>query len=411
MAQQPQRPAIEAPEEQEKKKLPRTLGQRTFDKFIYGGVINTLVFGTSVVATFLSRDGHQFAKGLKNQEGLLAKFCRAMEDRSQKLENVLVDNNIMGKPAAENFRMVFWSFLDGSIFAILAKPLEDQRENIARWIDTKFSKEPINEESYKQEPKQTWKSVLGGRIATFSIVFPTYLLLNNVFLKRKAPMLGELSTEAAAFKDNPGAILDKAKNTASTWLGDSQNYNRTATINVSKRTPKVNGEPQPPVFGAEASELVNLNDSLFARPGKWVGEKLEKNSWMQRNFPKLTNPDSSVSLGRLFEVGFFEAFYTSVCTVGLFFGSRLFATKLNKYEASKAAPASLPAEASSLPKEDAPAVITQAETIAPQQKELSPDLSRSDVGASPSDAKPRTRIHEVSSAERQSSFEPQLVGA
>jgi hypothetical protein len=411
MVEQPQSPAIDAPEEQEKKKLPRTLGQRTFDKFIYGGVINTLVFGTSVVATFLSRDGHKFARGLKNQEGLVAKFCRAMEDRSQALENVLVDNKIMGKPAAENFRMVFWSFLDGSIFAILAKPLEDQRNNIARWIDTKFSKEPVNEESYKQEPKQGWLSVAGGRIATFSIVFPTYLLLNNVFLKHKAPMLGELSAEAEALKQNPGAVLDKAKNTASAWLGDPQNYNRTVAINALKRTPKIKGEPQPPVFGAEASELVNLNDSLFARPGKWVGEKLEKNSWMQRHFPKLTNPDSSVSLGRLFEVGFFEAFYTSVCTAGLYFGSRLFATKLNKNEDVKTAPASLPTEVASPRKEEASAAITQAETFVPEQKEPSPVMARTDVEASPTDAKPRTRIHEVMSAERQASLEPQLAGA
>lgn len=72
----------------------------------------------------------------------------------------------------------------------------------------------------------------------------------------------------------------------------------------------------------------SLNELLFAHPGKKVGEWAMK-SWpgLQRRFPKTNLPG-------LAEVMFLEAFYTSLCTAGLYLSSRFLAKLSNKLHSS-----------------------------------------------------------------------------
>ena len=75
--------------------------------------------------------------------------------------------------------MVFWSFADGTLLTPFVKLLEDRREGMARWVDSHFGDKQPDELVYKTEPKQTWKSVISGRLASLSIVLPTAIALNQ----------------------------------------------------------------------------------------------------------------------------------------------------------------------------------------------------------------------------------------
>jgi hypothetical protein len=68
----------------------------------------------------------------------------------------------------------------------------------------------------------------------------------------------------------------------------------------------------------------SLNEMLFAQPGKKIGEGLMK-VWpsLQKRFPTL-------NIAGLMEVCALEAFYTSLCTAGLYISSRFLASRNGK---------------------------------------------------------------------------------
>ncbi|MEJ0009415.1 MAG: hypothetical protein WDN72_02135 [Alphaproteobacteria bacterium] len=135
-------------------------------------------------------------------------------------------------------KMVFFSFADGSLVAPFVKLFEDKRETIARRIDDKLGSTPADLSAYEAEPKQSWGTVVAGRLVTVGVVVPT------------------------------AVALDKA----------------------------------------------GLNEKLFGRPGLRLGEWIARTP-LARSFGRLDVPG-------LFKVVFFEFFYTSVCTTGLYFLSR-----------------------------------------------------------------------------------------
>ncbi|MDX2084634.1 MAG: hypothetical protein SFZ03_04520 [Candidatus Melainabacteria bacterium] len=80
----------------------------------------------------------------------------------------------------------------------------------------------------------------------------------------------------------------------------------------------------------------SLNERLFSIPGFKMGQWLEaKVPQLQRTFPRLYLPG-------LCKIGVFEAFYTSVCTAGLYLTSRLFASLAEPTRQSTNASASSP---------------------------------------------------------------------
>lgn len=76
---------------------------------------------------------------------------------------------------------------------------------------------------------------------------------------------------------------------------------------------------------AVALEKTGFNDKLFHAPGKAIGERLKGNVKVQEFFGKY-------DVGELAKISIFEAFYTSVCTAGLYFSSRAVARHLNDRE-------------------------------------------------------------------------------
>jgi hypothetical protein len=78
-------------------------------------------------------------------------------------------------------------------------------------------------------------------------------------------------------------------------------------------------------WGGETS----FNDRMFNQPGKHLGQ------WIEKSLPALRKAIPVRDLPTLMEVSVFEAFYTTVCTAGLYFASRLLASRWNQRSADK----------------------------------------------------------------------------
>lgn len=148
--------------------------------------------------------------------------------------------------------MVAWSFLDGSIMSMPVWAFERMRKSISHFFDKLMGTVPEDKSVYEEEPKRNWKHLLGARAATFSLVFPTAVILDKMKWNKKL------------FYDTGGAI------------GESKP--------IQKLFPKL-------------AQKTVVNDKGSSLP----------------------------FLKALGEISAFEAFYTSLCTFGLWLGAKIFA--------------------------------------------------------------------------------------
>lgn len=230
----------------------RTPGLKIFDLGLYPILTNFVVFAVSVAATYLTTHGNQ-------QGGKVGKW---FYERGNIFKREVMKLG-MDEKQADASKMITFSFLDGSIMAPFIKMFEDRREHIAKKIDTRLGTLPEDDSAYDAEPKQSWGSVLGGRVVALSTVLPTAIVLGKVGTKDGQWIWNTV-------KDNPG-------------------FN-------------------------------SLNDHMFSNPGKALGEAIEKDPKIARYFGKTNIPVIS-------SVAIFEAFYTSLCTAALYFSSRHIAKK------------------------------------------------------------------------------------
>lgn len=267
----------------DEQKKPRTRGLWLFDAVLYN-LVNLVVFAVSVYATYLTTNGgNRIAKdgtilNANNKEGI------QYTDADGKLQHGWLGSVIhargnwlmnkfengffkMSHGQADMAKMVFFSFADGTLVAPLVKLLEDRREKIAYSLDKMMGTVPEDKSVYAAEPKQSWTSVIMGRLATVSIVVPTAVVLEKIGSKNGA------------------------------WKGEW-------THNLDKKNAHPEGK--------------NLNDLLFNDQGYKYGEKVAAKPNKAKYFGKLDIP-------YLFKTVYFEAFYTTVCTIGLYFSSRLIA--------------------------------------------------------------------------------------
>lgn len=228
---------------------PRTFGLRAFDAALYPGITNVGVFLTSVAATYLTNKG-----GLRGANGELVygRLGEFFQKRGDWLRDKLTQTG-MSHEAADTAKMVVFSFADGSLLAPVVKGFEDRREQIAHGIDRLVGTEPEDMSVYRAEPKQSWGSVLGGRLITAIPVVLTATTLEKTHL----------------------------------------------------------------TFNGERN---NLNHHLFYKPGIQLGEWIKARPQIAKHFGRHDVSDIS-------RVTFFEAFYTSVCTAGLYLTSRFIASR------------------------------------------------------------------------------------
>ena len=274
----------EVPRSEEKPEYDRTPGLKMLDVFLYPVLTNISVFGVSVAATYLTTRG-----GDRNAAGQLVygKFGKWFQDRGTWMTSKFKALG-MSEKQADMWKMVTFSFLDGSAMAPVVKMLEDRREQIGRWLDEKMGTVPKDDGVYEAEPKQSWLSLLGGRAVTLGIVLPTAMM------------------------------LDKG----------------------------------------------GLNEKFFNKPGKDVGGWLAKKPWVKKNIP------AHWDVQELTRVGFFEAFYTSVCTLGLYFTSRRIANFHHKSSQEKEA------ENADLAAPPSSTAAPVAEDTPPQKPRASESLKR-----------------------------------
>ncbi len=251
----------------------RTFGLKAVDGIIYPFVNNFGVFAISVGFTFLTKHGNEVGEHFRNMANATdnrviatlshgaEKFSEFWAWRGDQTVNFLQNNLHMSKDSAEMAKMVTFSFVDGCALAPAVKLLEDRRGDIAKNIDNLFGTKPVDESIYSAEPTQTWGSVLGGRAMTAAIVVPTAVLMDNLYLRGKGGGFTNLNN---ALLNNPGfELAEQLKN----------------------RFPKTAEK-----IGIEVKET--LGESRLQTLGK---------------------------------TGVFEAFYTTVCTAGLYGSSRFLA--------------------------------------------------------------------------------------
>lgn len=180
----------------------RTPGLKLFDVLLYPLLTNIGVFVISVGATYLtSRGGDRLASGQLKY----GKFGKWFQDRGDKMVGFFKKFG-MKHEQADMAKMVFFSFADGSAMAPLVKKLEDRREDIGRKLDDMMGTTPADCGVYEAEPKQSWLSVLGGRLVTAGIVVPTAVALtksgmnDKLFIERGKKMGDWLAKKPVAKK-------------------------------------------------------------------------------------------------------------------------------------------------------------------------------------------------------------------
>lgn len=264
------------------KRQKRTTGLWLVDFLVYPIINNIGVFTVSVFATYLTQHGWPKRLNGESVGGIRGWFGEFMQNRGKNLDNFLQDTFNFSKKNAEMGRMVFFSFFDGTFIAPLVKLFEDRREQMALGIDTALGTKPKDETAYEVEPKQTWGSVLEGRLLTSLVVVPTAVVLSKT--------LGKGTLDKIGYKPNH-ALMQKMYAEA----GDA--YKGT----------------------------VSLNDIMFNAPGYKYGHKVEEQ--MPRLKAGIQKIFGKVELPYLFKTISFEAFYTSVCTAGLYVISRFIARR------------------------------------------------------------------------------------
>ena len=188
-------PAQAAPEQKEvltseERKQHRTTGLKLFDIFLYPLLTNFVVFGASVGITYLTRHGGARPDGSLPH----GKFGAAMSKRNTDLIKGFEKLGLR-EEHAKTGSMVFWSFFDGTLIAPLVKVFEDRREKIGKWVDDRLGTTPANLKVYEAEPKQTWGTVLSGRLATAAIVLPTAIAFEKAGLHKGFERWGRNTTK------------------------------------------------------------------------------------------------------------------------------------------------------------------------------------------------------------------------
>ncbi len=155
----------------------RTVGNIIFDFIVYPLVTFGAIFVASVWGT---REG-RYGKGWANEQyNNLAEVI----EKSPLLKNIPASAEKTRN--AKGHAMVLVSFLVGTLLTVPAKLFEDSREKISQFIDRVLGTEPTDPSQYAKEPDQGWRSVIGGRVATFATVLVIDKLIGGKIIDASA---------------------------------------------------------------------------------------------------------------------------------------------------------------------------------------------------------------------------------
>jgi hypothetical protein len=257
-----------------------TFGIKVFEGVLYPLLANTAVFAISVGFTYLTKHGKEGGFFRSRGEETVKWFEGANSIKLGNpfknnetllgLKNIFKDKNHLlefktpvklSPESADMAKMILYSFVDGSAVAVLVALAENYSIPISKWIDKKAGTQPPDDSPYEAHAKHP---------QTLSTI-----------------ALGRLATAGIVI---PTAVaLDKTRFKA---LGNR-----------------------------------SLNDVLFHTPGEKLGEYVNTHvPQFKESIAKIWPKDlPPLDLPYLGKTVLFEAFYTSVCTLGLYGSSRVLA--------------------------------------------------------------------------------------
>ena len=149
----------------------RSFGNKMFDMVIYPFFAFFLVAAVSIYSLVNAKSGGKFYESTVDKiTGLFSFFAK-----NTSLDKV--------RERAKNSTDMLISFGTGTLFIAPIKLFEDKRKEVSHFFDKihekYFAGKEIDPEKYKPEPKQTWKSILGGRVIAFAIALTTATVFGN----------------------------------------------------------------------------------------------------------------------------------------------------------------------------------------------------------------------------------------
>lgn len=147
----------------ESEKSKRTPGLKAFDTLLYPLLTNFGVFALSVLFTYLSTYGKPGSFFMNRGNWTRGRFQAIGFDQS----------------SARSAAMLTWSFMDGCLAAPMVKLFEDRRGQISKFFDKVMGTTPKDPSVYDKEPKQSWKTVLGGRFVASMSIVPVWNLMEQ----------------------------------------------------------------------------------------------------------------------------------------------------------------------------------------------------------------------------------------
>jgi hypothetical protein len=352
----------------------RTLGMWVTDGIVYPLVTNPAVWALSVGATYLTEKGGERIKTgevVRNTSGKDI-VTEVMQDKKL-VEHVIKEGEVIGEVYERKFgwlgdqmakrgkwldgkfmkmgmkaegaqmaRIVAFSFIDGSLLEPITSALEKKRGDMSEGIDNMLGTQPKDKSVYDDEPARGDGSLLLGRAMTAGIVVPTAVALEktNPFAVVTEKVKDESGKEIEQVVRNAeGKASFKSSGFFSTKLRELANKY------VYKDKPILSADEalSHELYDGRKVHEANANDYFFGKfgagHGKRVQELMEKPELMEeakvghRMLVKATQ-GLEKTIGRsldkplLGKIVVFEAFYTSVCTAGLYLSSLLFADKV-----------------------------------------------------------------------------------
>lgn len=200
-------------------KVARTPGEKSFDLITYigiGGVLNaavSTVFFEKVQYAWKTLPEHKqdqhWGKRLKDTlDGWAQRAAKPFEP-------LLGTSNLeLNTGSIKHFRrFVFGGIIGAGGWAVLAgiKPMEDNKQKIVESLNKRHGYEPSDEQiqALRNEPKQSWRSLLGGRTVAFLTPILAAAPILDVYEKTRGKEI--FDDLADATRDNFGGKLKMEK--------------------------------------------------------------------------------------------------------------------------------------------------------------------------------------------------------
>lgn len=280
--------AVTPPTPKEYVKKNRSFGNKMFDWVIWPAVQWVGVWGLSLLIANRAQSGSGLLNKWFNQlEGWLKPRLTSLDSpAAQKIWGKDTSSQQWAKGTA--LFTALW--MGGNASLPIIKYFEDRRQRISSWFDRKFNKVAKDENTIKEEPKQTWASVTKGRLSVSLLNYATFIGLGPGRSQKVQDAIGNKATDAY-MKLRPHADRERVSTLANlavfdllfTALGAAVHYSTSRLFARHDATHKHNiiaGDsvivPEPAEAEAEQQEKPKAREELKGKKP----EQKQKEGWI-----------------------------------------------------------------------------------------------------------------------------------